>query len=90
MTSEKNTKSFRSTLETGEPQLGLCVMYPSPGVVERICPDWDWIWIDGQHGEMGYQDILAQVRACNLVALSYGDPLVVLDSQDHRRATHDR
>lgn len=60
-------KSFRSTLETGAPQLGLCVMYPSPGVVERIGPDWDWIWIDGQHGEMGYQDILAQVRACNLV-----------------------
>ena len=27
-------------------------MYPSPGVVERIGPDWDWIWIDSQHGRI--------------------------------------
>lgn len=60
-------KSFRSVLETGKPQLGLCIMYPSPGVIERIGPDWDWIWIDGQHGQLGYQDVLAQVRACNLI-----------------------
>jgi 2-keto-3-deoxy-L-rhamnonate aldolase RhmA len=32
------------------PLIGVCVMYPSPGVVERIGPDWDWVWIDGQHG----------------------------------------
>ena|GEM_PF-6683026 len=25
-------------------------MYPSPGVVERIGPDWDWI--DSQHGQI--------------------------------------
>ena len=42
-------------------------MYPSAGVIERIGPDWDWIWIDGQHGQMGYQDQLALVRACSLV-----------------------
>jgi 4-hydroxy-2-oxoheptanedioate aldolase len=43
------------------------MMYPAPGIIERIGPDWDWIWIDGQHGELGYQDVLAQVRACDLV-----------------------
>lgn len=59
--------SFRSTLKNGTPQLGLCIMYPSPGVVERIGPDWDWVWIDGQHGELGYSDVLALVRACDLV-----------------------
>jgi 4-hydroxy-2-oxoheptanedioate aldolase len=32
-----------------------------------VGPDWDWIWVDGQHGQMGYADILAAVRACNLV-----------------------
>jgi 4-hydroxy-2-oxoheptanedioate aldolase len=51
----------------GGPQLGLGVFYPSPGVIERIGPDWDWIWIDGQHGEHGYTDVLTAVRACNLV-----------------------
>jgi 4-hydroxy-2-oxoheptanedioate aldolase len=63
-------KSFRAALESGAPQVGLCIMYPSPGVVERIGPDWDWIWIDGQHGELGYQDALALVRACDLVERS--------------------
>lgn len=60
-------KSFLPGLRSGIPQLGLCVMYPSPGVIERIGPDWDWMWIDGQHGELGYQDVLALVRACDLV-----------------------
>jgi 4-hydroxy-2-oxoheptanedioate aldolase len=59
--------TFRQTLKQGGPQLGLCVMYPSPGVVERIGPDWDWIWIDGQHGELGYAEALSLVRACDLV-----------------------
>lgn len=49
------------------PLLGVCFCYPSPGSVERIGPDWDWIWIDGQHGEFGYADVLAMVRACDLI-----------------------
>jgi len=59
--------SFRSKLQSGTPQLGLCIMYPSPGVVERIGADWDWVWIDGQHGQLGYSDVLGIVRACDLV-----------------------
>ena len=47
--------------------MGLCIMYPASGIIERIGPDWDWVWIDGQHGELGYSDILAAVRACNLI-----------------------
>ncbi len=43
-------------------------MYPAPGIIERVGADWDWIWIDGQHGQLGgYQDYLAMVRACNLI-----------------------
>lgn len=59
-------KTLRTALATGRPLLGLCNMYPAPGMLERIAADWDWVWIDGQHGEMGYQDLLAAVRACNL------------------------
>lgn len=59
--------SFRKRLASGVPQVGLCVMYPSAGVVERIGPDWDWVWLDGQHGQIGYADMLALVRACDLV-----------------------
>lgn len=61
------TTAFRQALHQGIPQLGLCMMYPAPGIVERIGGDWDWIWIDGQHGQLGYADTLAMVRACNLV-----------------------
>lgn len=59
--------SFQTALASGVPQLGLSVMYPSPGVIERIGGDWDWIWIDGQHGQLGYADVLALVRACDLI-----------------------
>lgn len=59
--------SLSARLATGIPQLGLAVMYPAPGVVERIGPDWDWVWIDGQHGEMGYDETLQLVRACDLI-----------------------
>ena len=59
--------SFRSLLQAGRRQLGLCVMYPAPGAVERIGPDWDWIWLDGQHGQLGYRELLDLVRACDLI-----------------------
>lgn len=43
-------------------------MYPAPGIIERIGPDWDWIWLDGQHGQIaGYSEMLALVRACDLI-----------------------
>ena len=59
--------TFRSALDAGQVLMGLCIMYPSPGVVERIGPDWDWVWIDAQHGELGYSDVLGLVRACDLI-----------------------
>lgn len=50
------------------PLFGLCLMYPAPGIIERIGRDWDWFWLDGQHGQIaGYDAMLAMVRACNLV-----------------------
>jgi 4-hydroxy-2-oxoheptanedioate aldolase len=49
-------------------QLGLCIMYPSPGALERIGPDFDWVWLDGQHGQIaGYDTMLAMVRACHSI-----------------------
>jgi len=62
--------SLRKMLDAGhagKPLLGLSVMYPSPGAVERVGPDWDWMWIDGQHGQMGYDQTFSLVRACDLI-----------------------
>lgn len=61
------TRSFAAALAAGTPQIGLCMQYPAPGIVERIGGDWDWVWIDGQHGELAFADVLALVRACDLV-----------------------
>lgn len=49
------------------PRLGICFMYPCAGMIERIGPDWDWIWLDAQHGQMGYRDVISLVRACDLI-----------------------
>lgn len=54
-------------LPAKSPLFGVCICYPSPGIVERIGADWDWIWVDGQHGELGYQDVLGLVRAGDLI-----------------------
>ncbi len=44
------------------------MMYPAPGIIERIGKDWDWVWLDGQHGQLGgYDTMLSMVRACDLV-----------------------
>lgn len=55
------------------PQLGLCVTYASPGIVERVGMVWDWLWIDMQHGEIEAGDVLPIVR----VAESMNLPSVV-------------
>ena len=53
--------------ESPKPLLGLCVMYPAPGIVERIGPDWDWLWIDAQHGDLDWRDAVDLVRASQLI-----------------------
>lgn len=60
-------RDFLARCKEGTPRLGLAVCYPAPGIVERIGADWDWIWVDGQHGELSYNDTLGIVRACDLI-----------------------
>lgn len=55
------------------PQLGMNYSYPAPGIIERLAKDWDWFWIDGQHGQLDYADILSAVRVCNAA----GRPAIV-------------
>lgn len=51
-----------------EIKLGMGVMYPAPGMIERLGAAWDWIWLDAQHGQLANYDVmLSMVRACDLV-----------------------
>jgi 4-hydroxy-2-oxoheptanedioate aldolase len=49
------------------PLLGLGISYPSVGALERIGPDWDWIWIDAQHGDIDISETAALVRTAELI-----------------------
>ena len=60
-------RSLNQKLKEGKVLLGVNIMYPAPGIVERIGPDWDFLWIDGQHGEHDYRSLLECVRASDLV-----------------------
>ena len=53
--------------KSSEPLFGLSCMYANPSALERIGPDWDWIWIDGQHGDMDYREATNLVRVCSLI-----------------------
>jgi len=57
-------------LSDGEVLLGLAQTYPAPGILESmLCPGWDFVWIDGQHGQFGYQDLLNSVRTAETMGV---------------------
>lgn len=59
--------SFKKDLLAGKPLLGFFMMYPNPGIIERIGHEWDWFWLDCQHGHLDYKDLLSLIRVCDLV-----------------------
>lgn len=65
-----NASSLRQRLTAGELLFGLNQTYPAPGLVEIMAPGWDVMWIDGQHGQFGYSELLAAVRACELMGIA--------------------
>jgi len=62
-------KSLRPILEK-RVAVGMCSMYPAAGIIERIGGEWDWVWIDTQHGQHDYRSVLDCVRACDIVGVS--------------------
>jgi len=61
------------------PLYGLSVMYPSAGALERIGGDWDWLWIDAQHGDLDFREAAHLVRVSTLINRP---ALVRIPSQD--------
>lgn len=58
--------NIRTKLDAGETVLGMCNMFASEGMIERIGGDWDFIWVDGQHGQIDASQLTGIVRACDL------------------------
>ncbi len=61
------TEVTQYSIDTNRPAFGFGVAYPAVGIIERVGPDWDWLWIDGQHGELSHTDIMAMIRGCELI-----------------------
>lgn len=47
--------------------VGMCVMYPGAGLIEKIGTDWDWLWIDAQHGDLDFREVVDLIRATHLI-----------------------
>ncbi len=59
--------SLREKLASGTTVIGLANMYPAAGIIEGMCPGWDFVWVDGQHGQHSYESILHACRAAESV-----------------------
>lgn len=63
------TDRLLTKLRQGETVLGVCNMYPASGIVEGMCEGWDFVWLDGQHGEMDYAALLHAMQAADAMGL---------------------
>ena len=58
---------FTQRLQNDEIMIGFSVNYPTPGILENIGSMWDFLWLDGQHGQLSYDSMLSLVRTADLM-----------------------
>lgn len=57
-------KTFRQRLHSGEVLLSTLVSFPSPEVVELLSKlDFDWLFVDGEHGPFGTLEMQRMLQA---------------------------
>lgn len=61
--------ALAARLRSGKVALGMSNMYPAAGIIEGIARGWDFVWIDGQHGQFCYDTLLHAARACDVVGV---------------------
>ena len=71
---------LRRRLKNGELLLGLLNHYPSAALIETVGAMWDFLWIDGQHGQFSYDNALTAVRTADLVGI---ESLLRVPGQEH-------
>ncbi len=61
--------SLSEKLKARQLVFGLSNMYPAAGMIEGMCRGWDFVWIDGQHGQMSYDAQAAAIRAAAVIGV---------------------
>jgi len=61
---------LRNKLAAHGTACGLAQVSPCPDLLETVGADWDFAWLDAQHGPYDYQALLSSVRACELADTS--------------------
>ena len=57
-------------LKSGQIVLGVSITFSAPGMIEHFGAGWDWVWIDGQHGQLDYRTILECVRIADAMGIA--------------------
>jgi 2-keto-3-deoxy-L-rhamnonate aldolase RhmA len=61
---------FANRIKAGKPAFGFNTQFADPGLLEMVGAEWDFVWIDLQHGLAQSSDLLNLVRACDLTGLT--------------------
>lgn len=56
---------FANKIRGGRPVFGYNSQFPDPALIEVAGPNWDFVWIDLQHGVAHLDDVVNLVRACD-------------------------
>jgi len=64
----KNSRKFFDKLANGQFCLGTCISLTDPSVVEAICTDFDFLWIDTEHSSISLEAL-----KCHFMAMKGSD-----------------
>jgi 4-hydroxy-2-oxoheptanedioate aldolase len=62
--------SLLEKLQARQLVFGLSNMYPAAAMIEGMCRGWDFVWIDGQHGQISYDAQAATIRAAAVIGVA--------------------
>ena len=66
-------------LASGKIAIGISSSFAAPGIIELMCPGFDFCWIDAQHGLYSYDSV---AHACRAAAVVGVPALVRTESHD--------
>ncbi len=76
-------QSFRKKLADGRLCFGTCISFSDPTVVESLCTDCDFVWIDMEHSPLSLETVQLHVMATKgtdtvpIVRVAWNDPVLI-------------